>query len=185
MRRTAVALAVVLLACGGRPEVVEPAVEVMDAGDRPEPEPVAYEEGRATVEEVVRALIQGLQQQDRDLVMSLFPPAGVVKEAFVCPGGNILEEAMGEAVEDIDDGMAEMAEGNVWMEFVEIVPRLGKTETYMVGQEVEDGCTAGMEITVREVMVTVNVTEGGTTEQDTDEIVTILIDGKWYLVGPD
>ena len=46
---------------------------------------------------------------------------------------------------------------------------------------------AGAALTRREVVVTVRITEGGTTEEETADFMVMQVggEGPWYLLGPD
>jgi hypothetical protein len=150
-------------------------------------EPVVHPSGRSTVEELVQDFVDGVLAQDRELVLSLFPPRELMEEALTCPGPNILVEAVDHALEELDEVMAELAGADVQFVYLGIVPRRGDTTSYAAGQGVEDGCTAAMDVTIREVQVKARITESGHTEEDTDELIAVRFGepGPWYLVGPD
>lgn len=185
-----------LTGCGGEgkgavePDDVPPVVggeeeTQVEATPDPRPAPAKYEKGRATVEELIEDLLTGFGRRDRDLIASLFPPDALMDEAMVCPGENVFKEGVHEAIEELGEMMDEL--GQVKIELVEILMRKGKEESFPLGAYVEDGCTAGMDLILKEVPVTARITEGGVTDVDTDEIVVIRIgkDGPWYMVGPD
>ncbi len=189
----AVAASILLLAaCGPAAERVqepgrggEPAPEAVQDAPPPAAPAAAPQHGRSTVEELVADLVQGFQHGNRNELLSLFPPESVMAEALVCPQGNILAEEVRENLEDLEEALIELA--NVKLELVGIAPRKGKTETFPAGALVEDGCTAGIELTVREVVVTVRITSSGVAEEETDTFVVLQVGGggPWYLVGPD
>jgi hypothetical protein len=183
---------ILLAACGSSAgHVREPTGGVQedpppDPVPAPLPDPVAPQHGRATVEQIVEDLVRGFQHGNRQELLSLFPPQEVMAEALVCPHGNMLIEEVAHAQEELWEALDEL-EG-VTLELVGIVPRQGKILEYEAGAYVEDGCSAGADLTLREVVLTVLVTEGGhAQEKETDEILVMQVGGggPWYLLGPD
>ncbi|MBW2260676.1 MAG: hypothetical protein JRG91_01790 [Deltaproteobacteria bacterium] len=181
----------VLVACGpAAVRVVEPGEGVgPPVVQTAAPEPVVpaapLQHGRSTVKELFEDLVQGFQHKNRQELASLFPPEAVIVEVLVCPNASFLAEEVQHNIEELDEILLELS--NVKLEFVGIAPRKGKTSTFAAGTYVEDGCTAGVDFTIREVVVTVRITEGGVVEEETDGFLVLQVGGggPWYLVGPD
>ena len=187
MRAVSTAVCLLLVSCS------QPAAPVLEPTDPapadPAPAPAADPEppqhGRATVEELVEDLVRGFQHGNMQELLSLFPPEAILDEALRCPHGNMLAEEVAHNQQDLEEALAEMA--GVGLELVGIAPRKGKTTSFEAGAYVEDGCSAGAAITLREVVVIVRITEGGATEEETADFLVMQVggEGPWYLLGPD
>jgi hypothetical protein len=142
--------------------------------------------GTSSPEAVAKALVKAVDKGSSKAVTGLFPTESVIKSVFDCPDKAHYKDLMEEINEERDEAGEEIKKMNegrpkgIKLKFKSF--EAGKSETMKAGEE-EGGCTLKSDITIMKGKVTVEVSQDGETDSNTERVEIGNLNGKYYLVG--